>query len=171
MHSLLRLLLCALTSVGLLGCAALIAGSGTAESEIIHAGSTASELTRRLGHPVHAATLPTPRRAWDLRENDPQISLLVYPSYGFDTDKGSYPIPPLDSAVSESVFKFSGRVGKDTRASQAGFDSFMTIGVAEVFLIPKALWERSREDDLQLTVWFDDGGRALAYKWAPLQKH
>jgi hypothetical protein len=50
--------------------------------------------------------------------------------------------------------------------AQAGFDSFMTLGLAEIYLIPKALWERTTDENLQLTVWFDANGRALAYKWA-----
>jgi hypothetical protein len=32
------------------------------------------------------------------------------------------------------------------------------------------LWERVTDEDLQLTVWFDAEGRALAYKWAALSK-
>lgn len=99
------------------------------------------------------------------RESDSQVRLLVYPEYGFDPVKGSYPIRPPDLAVSESVFRFSGRVGKDTLAAQPGFDSFMTLGLAETFLVPKALLERARQDDSLLAVWFDSQGRALAYKW------
>jgi len=71
-----------------------------------------------------------------------------------------------DVAVSESVFGFRGRLGtKESRATQASFDSFMTLGLAEIFLIPKALWEQVTDEDLQLTVWFNSQGRALAYKW------
>lgn len=73
-------------------------------------------------------------------------------------------------AVSVSVFKFSGRLGKDSRAVQASFDSFMTLGLAEIYLIPKALWEHVSDEDLQLTVWFDAESRAVAYKWATLAK-
>jgi hypothetical protein len=150
------------------GCAALITGSGTAEDQIIRAGTTELELIQRLGPPLSKKTMSPARRAWDLRESDVQISLLVYPADGFDANKGSCFIPPPDMAVSESAFRFRGRVGKDHRAAQPGFDSFMTLGLAEIYLIPKALWERAREDDAQLTVWFDSNGRALAYKWAVL---
>lgn len=150
------------------GCAAAITGSGTAESEIIRAGSTEAQLIQRLGPPLRTAALSPARLAWDLREADPQVSLLIYPTYGFDANRGSYPIPPVDIAVSESTFRFSGRVGKDTRAVQPSFDSFMTLGLAEIYLIPKALAERALEGDSQLTVWFDGRGRALAYKWVVL---
>jgi hypothetical protein len=156
--------------LSLTACAALITGSGTAEDQIIRAGMTEIELIQRLGPPLSTKVISPARRAWDLRENDAQISLLVYPTDGFDTTKGSYPIPPPDSAVSEAAFRFRGRVGRDNRAAQPSFDSFMTLGLAEVYLIPKAVWERASEDDAQLTVWFDSHGRALAYKWAVLSK-
>jgi hypothetical protein len=156
--------------MSLCGCAALITGSGTAEDQIIRAGTTELELIQRLGPPLSKKAVLSARRAWDLREDDGQISLLVYPGDGFDAIKGSYPIPPPDTAVSESAFRFRGRVGKDSRAAQPGFDSFMTRGLAEIDLIPKALWEPAAEDDAQLTVWFDSSGRALAYKWAVLVK-
>ena len=155
-----------IAALSLAGCAALITGSGTAEDQIIHAGSTELELVRRLGPALRKEVVAPAQRAWDLRENDPQISLLVYSTDGFDANKGSVPIPPPDIVVSEAVFRSNGRVGKDTRAAQPGFDSFMTLGLAEIYLVLKALWERAREDDLQLTVWFDSRGRALAYKWA-----
>jgi hypothetical protein len=159
-----------LAALTLSGCAALIVGSGTSEDQIIRAGSTEVQLTQRLGLPLRREVVSPPRRAWDLRENDPQVSLLVYPVDGFDANKGSYSIPPPDMVATESAFRFSGRVGNDTRAVQPSFDSFMTLGLAEIFLMPKALWERAREDDSQLTVWFDSNGRALAYKWAVLQR-
>ncbi len=41
----------------------------------------------------------------------------------------------------------------------------MTLGLAEIYLIPKALWERITTEDLQLTVWFNTAGQAVAYKW------
>ena len=63
------------------------------------------------------------------------------------------------------MFAFKGRLDSKARAGQAGFDSFMTLGLAELYLIPKALWERTVEDDLQLTVWFSADGQALAYRW------
>jgi hypothetical protein len=167
--ALLRLTLTsALMSVA--GCAALITGSGTAEDQIIHAGMTKFELVQSLGPPLSTKALAPARRAWDLREIDPQISLLIHPGDGFDAKQGNLVIPPADMAVSESSFRFRGRVGKDNRAAQPGFDSFMTLGLAEIYLIPKALWERAREDDALLTVWFDSSGRALAYKWAVLTK-
>jgi hypothetical protein len=43
----------------------------------------------------------------------------------------------------------------------------MTLGLAEIYLIPKALWERYTDEDLQWTVWFDAAGQALAFKWEP----
>jgi hypothetical protein len=153
------------------GCAALSTGSGTVEDRIFHAGTTELELIRRLGPPMSEKTISPARRAWDLRADNAQISLLVYPSAGFDANKGSYPIPPPDSVVSEAAFRFWGRVGKNNRAAQPSFDSFMTLGLAKVYLIPKALWERASEDDAQLTVWFDSSGCSLAYKWAVLSKN
>ena len=42
--------------------------------------------------------------------------------------------------------------------------------LAEIYLIPKALWENVSDEDLQLIVWFDGQGRALAYKWTALPK-
>jgi hypothetical protein len=156
--------------LSLSGCAALITGSGTAEDQIIRAGTTELELIHRLGPPLSKIAISPARKAWDLRQDDAQVSMLVYPASGFDANNGSYPIPPPDTVVSESAFRFRGRVGKDNRAAQPGFDSFMTLGLAEIYLIPKALWERAREDDAQLTVWFDSSGRALAFKWAVLRK-
>jgi hypothetical protein len=46
----------------------------------------------------------------------------------------------------------------------------MTLGMAELFLIPKALWERTVDEELELTVWFAADGRALAYKWSELRR-
>jgi hypothetical protein len=165
-----RRLLALSAAFGLAGCAALIMGSGPEEREIIHAGSTEAQLIERLGPPIRVQKMAPAQRAWDLREQDNQVSLLVHPSYGFDVDKGSTAIPPPDMAVSAAIFRYSGKIGKDPRAGQAGFDSMMTLGLAEIYLIPKALWQRATDEPLQLTVWFDDAGHALAYKWAVLQR-
>jgi hypothetical protein len=43
----------------------------------------------------------------------------------------------------------------------------MTLGLAELYLIPKALWERFTDEELELTVWFNANSEALAYRWAP----
>jgi hypothetical protein len=156
--------------LSLSGCAAMITGSGTAQVQVIRAGTTELELMQRLGIPLSQRTISPARRAWDLREDDARVSLLVYPADGFDVKRGSYPIPPLDTVVSESALRIRGRLGEDNRAAQPGFDSFTTMGLAEIYLIPKALWERACADDAQLAVWFDSSGRALAFKWAVLRK-
>jgi hypothetical protein len=166
--SLLMRLALAFACVAVGGCAALIIGSGTAEEEIIKVGTTEAQMTRRLGAPIRRDAVSPAKPAWDLRASDPQVRLLISPEYGFDNVKGSYPMPPPDLAVSESVFRFGGRVGKDNRAVQPSFDSFMTLGLAEIVLVPKALLERARENGYLLTVWFDSQGRSLAYKWEPL---
>lgn len=90
---------------------------------------------------------------------------------GIATTRFRFSLPAsLAIAVSESVFKFNGGLDKNSRAAQAGFDSFMTLGIAELYLIPKALWERVSDENVRLTVWFDAEGRALAYKWTALPK-
>jgi hypothetical protein len=134
----------------LAGCAAAISRQGTDEDEIIRAGTTLEELVRRLGPPLRAGELSPPREALALWEGDHKVAILERSGL----------------AVSTSVFHFKGRLGKNTRATQASFDSFMTLGLAEVYLIPKALWERATDERLELTVWFDREGRAVAYKWA-----
>ncbi len=139
----------------LVGCAALITGPGTDVDELIHVGTTEDRLVGRLGPPIRKGEVAVPVQAIQLWEKDHAVSLLS----------------PRDTAVSESIFKFAGRLGsKEARAGQAGFDSFMTLGLAEIFLIPKALWERTVDEDIELTVWFNSGGQALAYKWSPKPK-
>jgi hypothetical protein len=142
--------LCAVALQYLAGCAALISRQGTDEAELLHAGVTAAQLSERLEPPIQVVTMSPPRSALELWESDHQVSILT----------------PSQVAVSESVFKFSGRLGKHSRAVQASFDSFMTLGLAEIYLIPKALLERVSDETLQLTVWFDQDGGALAYKWS-----
>ena len=133
----------------------MIQRSGTDETELIHAGTTEAQLAQRLGPPIRSGALLPPRQALALWEGDHQVSVLVR----------------QDTAVSESVFGFRGRLGtKASRATQASFDSFMTLGLAEIYLIPKALWDHVSDEDLQLTVWFDGQGRALAYRWSELTK-
>jgi hypothetical protein len=147
-------LLAAVALPCLVGCAAMITKSGPDEADLIQAGTTEAQLTQRLGLPIRSVSLTPPRQALALWESDHQVSLLL----------------PHEIALSESVFSFKGRLDKKGRVAQAGFDSFMTLGLAEIYLIPKALWERVTDEDLQLTVWFDAEGRALAYKWAALSK-
>ena len=155
MQSLFCRVLCALLLPCLGGCAAQIQRSGTDPTELVQTGTTQAQLVQRLGPPIRSGNLVPPRPALALWEGDRQVSLLAQ----------------QDTAVSESVFGFRGRLGtKASRATQASFDSFMTLGLAEIFLIPKALWEQVSDEDLQLTVWFDSQGRALAYKWDALQK-
>ncbi len=139
----------------LVGCAALVTGPGTDEAELLHPGSTEVQLTQRLGVPIRKEALATPLKAFQIREKDSAVSNLA----------------PRETAVSVSVFSFTGRLGSQkARAGQAGFDSFMTLGLAELYLIPKALWERLADEELELTVWFDSAGNALAYKWSPKSK-
>jgi hypothetical protein len=154
MRTLPRRFFCAIALPHLVGCAALITRSGTDEADIIYAGVTQAQLSQRLGPPLRAGEISPAHPALAFWESDHQVSLLA----------------PAELVVSESVFRFSGRLGKNSRAVQASFDSFMTLGLAEIYLIPKALWERLVDEDLQLTVWFDGAGRALAYKWAALQQ-
>jgi hypothetical protein len=152
--------------IAVCGCAAMITGSGTSEHDIIRTGMSEAQLTQGLGPPLRRKPLSEPLDVWGLRERDPQVRLLVYPEYGFDSVRGSYPIPTTDLAATESTYRFIGRVGKDNRAAQPGFDSFMTLGLAEVFLVPKALIEQAQQEGSLLTVWFDTRGRSIAYKWA-----
>ena len=128
----------------------MITESEPDESEIIQAGTTDTQLAQRLGSPLRSTNLTPPRLAVALWEGDHQVSLLL----------------PRQIAVSESVFGFKGRLDKKRRVAQSGFDSFMTLGVAEIYLIPRALWQRAIDEQLELTVWFDVDGHALAYKWA-----
>ena len=128
----------------------MITKSEPDQPEIIQVGMTEEQLVQRLGQPIRSAGLTPPRQALTLRESDHQVSLLL----------------PNVVASSEEVFRFRGRLDKQRRVAQSGFDSFMTLGIAEIYLIPKALWERAIDEELQLTVWFDASGRALAFKWA-----
>ena len=133
----------------LVGCAALITKSGPDEPELFPVGVTEAQLTSRLGQPVRSEGLAPPKQALSLWESDHGVSLLL----------------AKEMAVSRSVFHFQGRFDKDARASQAGFDSFMTLGIAEIYLIPKALWQRATKEELRLNVWFGPDGRAVAFKW------
>jgi hypothetical protein len=141
-------------SLCLAGCAAMITKSEPDEPELIQAGTTEAELAQRLGSPIRSAVLSPSRQALSLWQSDHEVSVLL----------------PQETAVSESVFLFKGRLDKKRRVAQAGFDSFMTLGIAELYLIPKALWERATDEELQLTVWFGGEGRALAFKWSPLPR-
>lgn len=147
-------LLAAVAVPCLIGCAAMITKSEPDEPTLIQAGTTEAQLTQRLGSPIRSMTVTPPRQALALWESDHEVSLLR----------------PHEIVLAESTFSFKGRLDKNRRVAQAGFDSFMTLGVAEIYLIPKALWERVTDEKLQLTVWFDAEGRALAYKWSALPK-
>jgi hypothetical protein len=136
------------------GCAAQIIKSGVDESKVIFAGVTETQLTGRLGPPTSKVLVIPNRLAIEIWERDHEVSL-------FESNTVT---------ASEVVFRFKGRLDKDGRAGQAGFDSFMTLGLAELYLIPKAIWERASGEDLQLKVWFGADGRALAYKWSPWVK-
>ncbi len=134
----------------LAGCAAAITKSGPDAPEALPAGTTEAQLGQRLGQPLRSSMLAPPRRARDIGEEDREVAVLH----------------PQAIAVAERVFAVKGRLDKDRRAGQAGFDSFMTLGLAELVLIPKALLERVFEGDLELTAWIDDSGLVLAYKYA-----
>ncbi len=132
------------------GCASQIIKAGVDEPRVVYPGVTEAQLTERLGQPISKALLTPNRSALELWERDHEVSLLERTAV----------------TASESVFRVRGRLDKDARAGQAGFDSFMTLGLAELYLIPKAIWERAFGQDLKLTVWFGGDGRAVAYKWA-----
>ncbi len=138
---------------GLAGCAAMIAPTGTDTAEIVNPSSTDPQIQARLGAPLRSETI-APRVASDLWKADHEISVMS----------------PRATVVSRSTYAFRGRLGKNDRKVQYSFDSFMTLGLAEVFLIPKALWERATDEDLELTVWFDGDGRAGAYQWTAAAK-
>jgi len=127
----------------------MILRSAPDEPKMVQAGTTEAELAKRLGLPIQSTRLESPAQALSLWENDHQVSVLT----------------PSGMAVSNSAFAFKGRLDSKARSGQAGFDSFMTLGLAEIYLIPKALWERITDEELQLTVWFNSGGQAVAYKW------
>jgi hypothetical protein len=101
-------LLCVIALHGLGGCAALIARTGTDEAQLIHPGTTESELAQRLGSAIRSADLSPPRRALELWQSDHGVALLA----------------ARDVAVSESTYPFRHTLGKDSRAVQASFGSF-----------------------------------------------
>ena len=136
------------------GCAAMITKSEPDQPEVIREGTTQAELIQRLGQPVQSDAMDPPRKALSLWESDHSVSLLR----------------PNEDAVAVSSFIFKGRREKQARVAQSGFDSFMTLGIAELYLIPKALWERAVDEELKLTVWFSTDGRALAFQWSALQR-
>jgi hypothetical protein len=138
----------------LVGCAAMITKSEQDEPDLIRSGTTEAELSKKLGPPTRTASLTTQRQARDFWDRDHDVALIL----------------PQEIVSSESDFVFKGRLDKKRRVAQAGFDSFMTLGLAELFLIPKALWERMTDEELLLTVWFNANGRALAYKWSAIPK-
>jgi hypothetical protein len=135
------------------GCAAMITKSEPDQPEIIREGSTRVELIERLGQPIESVRISEPKKAVTLWEADHSVSLLR----------------PNDLALEVSSFVFKGRRDKQARVAQAGFDSFMTLGLAELFLIPKALWERAVDEELKLKVWFGSDGRAAAFQWSALK--
>ncbi len=136
------------------GCAAMITKSEPEVPQFIQVGTTHTQLAQRLGPAIRTGRIEPPRQALALSEIDRQMLLLL----------------PRETALSKAVFDFKGRLDGKARAAQAGFDSFMTLGLAEVYLIPKALWERLTDEELELTVWFDINDRAVAYKWDPLPR-
>lgn len=142
------LILTVFISVCCAGCAAIIIKSAPDEPKVILSGTT-EEITKRFGLPIKSTRLESPAQAQSLRSNDHPITVLN----------------SNELAVSYAVFAFKGRLDSKARAGQAGFDSFMTMGLAELYLIPKALWERTFDEDLQLTVWFSAAGQAVAYQW------
>ncbi len=136
----------------LTGCAAMITNSEPDEAALLQVGTTAAELAKRLGTPLSSVDVVPRIQAVELWERDREVSLLL----------------PRESATTMADYAFKGRLDKQRRVGQAGFDSFMTLGLAEIVLIPKALWERVSQQELQLSVWFDANGRAVAYKWSEL---
>lgn len=136
------------------GCAAMITNSEPDISDVIQAGTTDTELRQRLGPPIRSVPMTPPRSAHELWVRDHDVAVLL----------------PQEIVTTESVFEFKGRLNKQGRVAQAGFDSFMWLGLAEVLLIPKALWERMTDEELRLTVWFAADGRAVAYLWSPLPR-
>jgi hypothetical protein len=139
-----------LISICCAGCAAIILKSVPDEPKVIQFGATKEEITKRFGQPFQSARLEPPTQLENLQVNYTS-TITVLDSNGL--------------AFSNAVFAFKGRLDSKARAGQAGFDSFMTMGLAEFYLIPKALWERTFDEDLQLTVWFNAAGLAVAYQW------
>jgi len=136
-------------SVCFSGCAAFIFQSTPDEPKEISYGTTEAEISKRFGQPIQSNRLDPSILAQNIVKNDPPVVILNF----------------NELVISTAVFQFKGRLDSKARASQAGFDSFMTLGLAELFLIPKALWERNIDEDLELTVWFSASGQALAYQW------
>jgi hypothetical protein len=137
------------------GCSAMIRKSVPDEPSEIASSATQEEITKRFGSPIASTRLEFPIQGQRLKVPEPRINLLN----------------SQELAASKTVFAFKGRLDSKARAGQAGFDSFMTLGLAELYLIPKAIWERSTDEDLQLTVWFSSNGQAVAYQWDQRKSH
>lgn len=133
------------------GCAAMILKSAPDTPKMIRGGTTLEDLRARLGEPIRSTRIEPPVPAQRIWENDHQVPTLTSDGLAF----------------SSSAFSFKGRLESKARSGQAGFDSFMTLGLAEIYLIPKALWERFTDEELELTVWFNANSEAVAYKVGP----
>lgn len=136
-------------SVCCAGCAATILQSAPDQSQVIRTGSTEAEITQRFGKPVQSSRLASPTPAQSLNGHGQSVTILSLAGL----------------ADSQAIFEWKGRLDSKARAGQAGFDSFMTLGLAELYWIPKALWERTFDEVLQLTVWFSASGEVVAYHW------
>ena len=119
------------------------------QTQWIQTRSTQADITQRFGQPIQQLRLASSTPAQSLQSQDPSLTVLN----------------PEGLADTQAIYEWKGRLDSKTRAGQAGFDSFMTLGLAELYWIPKALFERTFDEILQLSVWFSASGEIVAYHW------
>lgn len=121
----------------------------------IQTRSTEADITQRFGQPIQRLRLAASTPAQSLQSQYPSLTVLS----------------PEGLADTQAVYEWKGRLDSKARAGQAGFDSFMTLGLAELYWLPKALLERTFDEILQLTVWFNASGEVVAYHWKLRDTH
>ncbi len=158
-----RIVVLALAANCLCGCSALILASGENERYLVPQGATYSDLIKTLGEPLKIEELSQPIPVTKFRI-DPAVKLQVTGKWSVGENGQSKYEVPTNQATEKAYYRYIGTVQGEHDVGEAVSVNLMTFGLAELFLAPAAMSERSSDQPHLFTVWFDQDRLAIAYK-------
>lgn len=165
----------------LAGCfpSAMILRSGRQETSVFNVDSTRQSIEKHLGPTVAFEKFKEPitdfKDVFDPTAPHRSVTfqILVAPNYVLDKETGKYRREkPVVSITSHATYRIKGRFVLKGAVGGANIGAGYTVGVLEIVQIPYAIGFVASGHDIMnvFDVWYDDGGRPLAYLWKQIDR-
>jgi hypothetical protein len=149
-----------MASLSLCACSAAIIATGKNEDQYVQPESTLDNLEKTLGKPEKIVEISPPVPIESLSSEGIKLLKIISNNTKLTPDNHLHE----NYAIEKAYFKFKGNVQLQHDVGDAIGANLMTLGIGELFLIPAAVNERVTDREFLFVVWFNQNGKAIAYR-------